>query len=139
MSPDELKKLRKDAGLTQTELAERLGMSLRGVQELETRPGAIRPIHELALKGLSLTAASSSEGPMAKHIEDLCEDRAREGDGAFAIAYALLKLARAGEKTAKALEQLGSGDATGEFGAVEGLGVKIVEAAEIIAGQRDNE
>jgi transcriptional regulator with XRE-family HTH domain len=56
MTPDELKKLRKDAGLSQTDLAERLGMSLRSIQDLESGATPIREIHRLAIAGLGLGA-----------------------------------------------------------------------------------
>lgn len=72
---------------------------------------------------------------MAKPFEDFCEDKAREGDGAFAVAFAILRLNREIGRSAKALEQLGIGDAISEMGAVEGLGIKIVEAAEIISAR----
>ncbi len=68
-----------------------------------------------------------------KHIMDDFEDKARAGDGAFAIAYALLELAKHQKSTAKALQDLGNGDAATSFGATEGLGMQIEKAANIIA------
>jgi len=54
MTPDTLRTLRKQAGLTQAELAERLHMSLRGVQELESGATQIRGLHVLALSAIGL-------------------------------------------------------------------------------------
>lgn len=71
--------------------------------------------------------------PPEKHIKDLFEDKARAGDGSFAIAYAVLDLADAQVATARALNKLGLGDASTPFGALEALGMQIEKAAEIIA------
>lgn len=76
-----------------------------------------------------------------QHIEDLFEDRARKGDGAFAIALALLKLAEAQERTARALNKLGLAEAATPLGAMELLakevgGVREAISAVAEAGQR---
>lgn len=42
-----------------------------------------------------------------KHMQDYFEDKARSGDGAFAVAFALLELAEAQKKTARALDSAG--------------------------------
>ncbi len=68
-----------------------------------------------------------------QHIQDLCEDKARKGDGAYAVAFALLELARAQERTAGALRDLGFADAASPYGAVEALIMQIKETGETIA------
>ena len=68
-----------------------------------------------------------------QHIQDLCEDKARKGDGAFAVAFALMELARAQERTASALRDLGFADAASPFGAVEALIMQMKETGESIA------
>lgn len=68
-----------------------------------------------------------------QHFHDFCEDRARQGDGAFAVAYALLDLAKAQGSTASALRQLGLGDAATSMGALEALMVQMKETGERIA------
>jgi hypothetical protein len=70
---------------------------------------------------------------MPQHIEDLFEDKARKGDGAFAIAFALMRLAKQQERTANALNRLGLADAATPMGAIEALGVMIKEGADRIA------
>jgi hypothetical protein len=70
---------------------------------------------------------------MTQHIQDFCEDRARKGEGAFAVAFALLELARAQDRTATALKNLGNGDAATPMGAIEALGAVLKDGAEQIA------
>lgn len=67
-----------------------------------------------------------------KHIEDLFEDKARAGDGSFAVAYALLRMAEAQNATAAALRQLGTGDAATTMGAIELLAVEVRDGARAI-------
>lgn len=67
------------------------------------------------------------------HIDDLIEDRAKKGDGLYAIAYALLKAANAQERMAREIRDLGNAGAMGPFGAIEGLGMQIEKAAQIVA------
>lgn len=55
---------------------------------------------------------------MAQHISDFCEDKAREGDGSFAIAFALLEVAAQQKAVARSLERLGMGSDRSQ-GAVE--------------------
>ncbi|MEY9590597.1 hypothetical protein ABIA06_002888 [Bradyrhizobium yuanmingense] len=77
-----------------------------------------------------------TKAPLAKadqHIENYFEERARSGDGAFAIAYALLELRDAQIHTARALNKLGVGDASTHFGAIENLAMEIKDAARVIA------
>ena len=59
MEPDELKKLRKQLGLTQSELAERLDMSLRGYQTIEAE-GTNRGVYDLALRALGTEIAGEA-------------------------------------------------------------------------------
>lgn len=73
-----------------------------------------------------------------KHIKDLFEDKARAGDGSYAIAYALLDLADAQAAASRALNKLGVGDASTPFGALEALGMQIEKAAEIIAAKNED-
>jgi len=61
------------------------------------------------------------------HIEDFFEDKARGGDGRYAIAYALLKLASAQESTAVHIKYLGNGNAATTMGAIEAYGMHIGE------------
>ena len=70
---------------------------------------------------------------MAEHFTDLCEERARKGDGAFAIAFALLELADAQQRTAIALKNLGLADAATPFGAIEALMIQMKETGETLA------
>lgn len=72
------------------------------------------------------------------HIKDLFEERARKGDGLFAIAYALVDLADSQEATARALKKLGLADAATPFGAIEALGLQIEKAATIVGDQLEN-
>lgn len=67
------------------------------------------------------------------HIDDFIEDKAKKGDGLFAIAYALLQVSEAGAFAARELRRLGNAEATTPFGALEALGMQIEKAAQIIA------
>lgn len=68
-----------------------------------------------------------------QHIEDLFEDRARKGDGSFAIAFALMQTAREQKNIAYQLERLGLGDAASSMGAIELLSKTIDEAGRNIS------
>lgn len=70
---------------------------------------------------------------MAQHIQDFCEDKAREGNGSFAIAYAILELARASSATARALERLGTAGADTNMGAIELLSNELRDGAQLLA------
>jgi hypothetical protein len=63
-------------------------------------------------------------------------ERAEAGDGAFAIAYAILQLAGAQQSSAAAIKRLGNGEATSHLGAIEGLSLTIDKAAQVIARAR---
>lgn len=66
-------------------------------------------------------------------IHDFFEERARAGDGAYAIAYAILNLTEAQIHTARAINKLGVADASTHFGAIESLSMEIVKAGTSIA------
>lgn len=70
------------------------------------------------------------------HIMDLCEDKARKGDGAFAIAFAVLELAEAQRQTARAVHKLGLADAAIEamLQQAAGVAVAINAVADAIQG-----
>lgn len=72
--------------------------------------------------------------PQQQDIREIIEKKARAGDGAYAIAYALLDLSDSQEATAKALNRLGNADASTHLGAIENLSMQTVHAAETIAG-----
>lgn len=55
------------------------------------------------------------------------------GDGSFAIAWAVLTLAAAQERTAAALRMLGTGDAATSMGAIEFLAKETKEGSHRIA------
>lgn len=75
--------------------------------------------------------------PTPQHIEDLFEDRARKGDGSFAVAYALMQLAAAQKSTAYQLERLGLGGAASPFGAIEHLAMTLDAGMGLIASALD--
>jgi hypothetical protein len=66
-------------------------------------------------------------------MKEIFAKKAKAGDGAFAIAYAILDLSDSQEATSKALQRLGNGNASTDVGAIEGLSMQIVKAAENIA------
>jgi len=70
---------------------------------------------------------------MPQHIEDLCEERARKGDGAFAVAYALLRLADAQDRTARQIEWLGTGSTVFPDGAIGSLVLQMARTGDQIA------
>ena len=61
------------------------------------------------------------------------EDEALDGNGLFAIAFALMELAQAQKATARALRDLGFADAATPFGAIEAFGMVVKEGTEAIA------
>lgn len=69
-----------------------------------------------------------------KHIKDFCEDKARTGDGAYAVAYALLELVRAQKGTAIALDRLGLNysNPKGPPGALEELAMQAKRIADAL-------
>lgn len=62
-----------------------------------------------------------------QNIEDLFEDKARAGDGQFAIAFALMQIAREQKSVATQLKYLGVGDAASSMGAMEFLAMQLRE------------
>ena len=71
-------------------------------------------------------------------MKKVFEEKAKK-DGSFAIAYALMSLATEQAETTRAIRLLGNGFSYAgpegaEFGAVESLALKIVEAAGTVAG-----
>lgn len=65
MTGAELKALRRAMGITQTTMAQRLGISLRGYQDIEAKDDeAIREVHQLAVERIAITAAASAGNPM---------------------------------------------------------------------------
>ncbi|MEO5492955.1 MAG: hypothetical protein ABIR08_02890 [Sphingomonas sp.] len=66
---------------------------------------------------------------MAKAIEDVFEDKARAGDGQFAIAFALMALAREHERLANKVGQIGFDGPANNMGALEYIGVRLGDVA----------
>lgn len=65
MTGVELKALRRAMGITQTTMAQRLGISLRGYQDIEAKDDeAIREVYQLAVERIAITAAASAGNPM---------------------------------------------------------------------------
>jgi hypothetical protein len=81
---------------------------------------------------------SNKERPMPTphkgNIHDFFEQKAREGDSGFAIAYALLELTGQQFKTNQQLERIGLGDAySGGKGALELIGMSLEKIASSIS------
>jgi hypothetical protein len=78
--------------------------------------------------------------PAYLDLEDHIEEKAR-GDAGYAIAHALLKLARAQESLADHVKYLGNGDAVGSMGAIEAFGLRIGEKLDALTGavRRDDD
>lgn len=72
-------------------------------------------------------------------IGDLFEDKARAGDGAFAIAFALLRLAEANTLTAEGLDRLGLNylSPAGPPGALEKLAMEATRIADALERRTD--
>jgi hypothetical protein len=72
---------------------------------------------------------------VVKHTYDYFEEKARAGDGAFAVAFALLELADAQNKTAKALDQIGfndGGQPNGPSGTTEKIAMELARIADAL-------
>lgn len=83
MTREQLIDLRKRLELTQTGLAQMMGMSLRAFQVLENEDGKIRPVHHLALERISLREAAARRDP-SKCAAGVLQDARRVcGIGAF--------------------------------------------------------
>lgn len=64
MTSEELITLRKAFGITQTEMAERIGLKLRAYQDLEAGKSEVRKIHDEAVAMVSLHIAVERGNPM---------------------------------------------------------------------------
>lgn len=64
MTPDDLRALRDAWDLTQKDMAEKIGLSLRQYQSLEGGEFAIRRLHELAIERVSITIALERGDPI---------------------------------------------------------------------------
>ena len=56
--------LRKQLGLTQTEMAGRIGLSMRAYQDIEAGTSKLRPIHVAAAERAALALAVARSDPM---------------------------------------------------------------------------
>jgi len=65
-------------------------------------------------------------------LRDLIEQEARTDSG-YAIAYALLRIAEAQDRTATQLKYLGTGDAASTMGAVELLAMELKGVGQALA------
>jgi len=74
---------------------------------------------------------------LVNDLDELFEKKARAGEGAYAIAYALLQLAGAQDKTAVALYALGNGNAATHMGAIENLAREVKKVGEAIHAVAD--
>jgi len=59
-----LLELRNSLGLTQTEFANRMGVSFRAYQDLEAGISKLRPVHVMAAERAALAYAVETEQPM---------------------------------------------------------------------------
>ncbi|KTR02059.1 hypothetical protein NS365_22520 [Aureimonas ureilytica] len=59
MTSEEFVAFRKRLGLSQTQLADHMGMSLRAIQDIENGRAQLRRIHILAIERLSLMLGSA--------------------------------------------------------------------------------
>ncbi|RIY00200.1 XRE family transcriptional regulator [Aureimonas flava] len=75
MTVEEFIALRKRLGLTQTQLANYLGMSLRAIQDIENGRSALRLVHVLAIERLSLSIGSALGNLSMIHPTALAEAR----------------------------------------------------------------
>lgn len=66
-------------------------------------------------------------------LDKAFEKRALAGDGAFAIACAILRLADAQFENSRAVQRLGNGNASTAFGAIENLAMQVEKVATAIA------
>ena len=71
--------LRRKLGLSQTAMAERMGLRLRGLQEIESANGTLRLIHSHAAEIVALEEAVRQGDPMlaAGRVRKLALDLAR--------------------------------------------------------------
>ena len=64
MTPAELEALRKSMDLTQIEMAEAMGLSLRAYTNAERGTGDVRRLYQLAVERLAMSFAAGAEDPM---------------------------------------------------------------------------
>jgi len=64
MTPAELIERRKAFGYNQTQMADVLGLSLRGYQKIEAGDGEVRRVYELAIAQIGLELAIEQNNPM---------------------------------------------------------------------------
>ncbi|KAB0682023.1 helix-turn-helix domain-containing protein [Aureimonas leprariae] len=57
-TPEQFIALRKQFGYTQSTLADRLGMSLRAVQDIESGKAKVRKVHSLAMDRIAIMRAA---------------------------------------------------------------------------------
>lgn len=74
-----------------------------------------------------------SSAKPSQSTREFFEERARAGDGAFAVAHAVLSLTDAQLATTRALNKLGFADASTPLGAIENLALELKQGAERIA------
>jgi hypothetical protein len=71
------------------------------------------------------------------HIYDYCKDKALNGDRTFAVAFALLELAEAQKKTARALDNIGFNEGSGQGirppGTTEKIAMELARVADALA------
>lgn len=58
MTAEELIEIRKHWGLSQTTMANQIGLALRAYQDIENKRSALRPLHVLAIERVSLARAA---------------------------------------------------------------------------------
>jgi transcriptional regulator with XRE-family HTH domain len=83
MTPDDLRKARASMGLTQTQMAEKLGLSLAGYQNIETGEGGkdIREVYALAVSALLGMPPAASRGvKVQREPERALIGHMKEGD-----------------------------------------------------------
>jgi len=71
MTPSELRKVREDLGYTKPVMAELIGLSLRGYEEIEAGRSELRLIHANATVGMLLNHYADRKGRMPQFFEAL--------------------------------------------------------------------
>lgn len=84
LTPESLRNLRRGLGLTQTALADAIGLSLRAYQDLESGKSEIRKLHELAIRHVMATGTIKHQKPRTVLIE------VRSGEKTFHVETAEL-------------------------------------------------
>ena len=80
MTAEELVALRKSLGLTQSEMAELMGMKTRAFQEIENGRSPVREIHRLAAERGALHLAAERGEPIGRKFDFLCQEFNREAN-----------------------------------------------------------